>query len=189
MAVAGRDLAVHVDLDVHGGDRIVLSGRNGIGKTTLLRILAGQVGPASGTVEAATAVALLPQTHDELRTGQSVLDFFRSQIPMYEEDAEVFLQGYLFDLDEQRQPLRSLSAGQLRRLLLAVMVNSGAGVLLLDEPTNYLDFESLDVVEEALRHYAGTVIMVTHDQRFAENVGFDRQLTLDERGLSELVNA
>jgi len=108
---------------------------------------------------------------------------------MYEEDAEAFLEAYLFDLDEQRQPMRSLSAGQMRRLLLAILVNSGAGVLLLDEPTNYLDFESLEVVEEALRHFAGTVVMVTHDERFADNVGFGRQLRFDDSGLAELVAA
>ena len=189
VAVTGRALAAHVDLDIKGGDRIVLSGRNGVGKTTLLRILAGQLKPASGQVEATTRVGLLPQTHDELRTGQTVLDYFRSQIPMYEEDAEAFLEAYLFDADEQRQPMRSLSAGQMRRLLLAILVNSGAGVLLLDEPTNYLDFESLEVVEEALRHFAGTVVMVTHDERFADNVGFGRQLRFDDSGLAELVAA
>ncbi len=187
VAAGGRSLAEHVDLEVASGDRLLLSGRNGTGKTTLLRILAGQSAPHAGEVEVLTPVSLLPQVHDDLRTDQPALDFFRSRIAMYADDAEAFLEGYLFDLDEQRQPMRSLSAGQMRRLLLAIMVNSGAGVLLLDEPTNYLDFESLDVVEEALRRYTGTVIMVTHDQRFAENVGFHRQVMLDDGGLAQPV--
>jgi ATPase subunit of ABC transporter with duplicated ATPase domains len=162
----------------------VLSGRNGAGKTTLLRALAGELEPASGQIRREAEVALLPQTHDHLRTEQTVIDYFRSQVAMYADDAEELLAAYMFDLAEQRQTLRSPSAGELRRLLLAIIVNRGADVLLLDEPTNYLDFESLDVVEAALREYAGTIVMVTHDQRFAENVGHNRQLVLADLALT-----
>ncbi|WP_034590638.1 ABC-F family ATP-binding cassette domain-containing protein [Hamadaea tsunoensis] len=183
--VDGVPLIRDADLVVRGGDRIVLSGRNGAGKTTLLRTLVGQAAPLGGTVHLGAPVALLPQTHDELRTGQAAIDFFRSRVPMYLDDAEQLLQGYLFTLDELALPMRSLSAGQLRRLLLAVMVNSQARVLLLDEPTNYLDFDSLDVAEEALRAYPGTLIMVTHDRRFAENVGVTRHLHVAEGRLTE----
>ncbi|BCJ69089.1 ABC-F family ATP-binding cassette domain-containing protein [Polymorphospora rubra] len=140
----GRTLLDRVDLDVRGGDRILVTGRNGAGKTTLLRALA-DAGPA--------AVAVLPQTHDDLRVDVSVLDFFRSHVPVYVDDAERLLDGYLFGPDQWSVPLRTLSAGELRRLLLAVMVNSPARVLLLDEPTNYLDLDSLDVVEQALQAF------------------------------------
>jgi ATP-binding cassette subfamily F protein 3 len=91
---------------------------------------------------------------------------------MYVDEASATLAGYLFDADQQAQPIGTLSAGELRRLLLATMVNSGAPVLLLDEPTNFLDFDALDVVEEALREFRGTVLMVTHDRYFAEAVGY-----------------
>ncbi|MEV4346710.1 ABC-F family ATP-binding cassette domain-containing protein [Actinoplanes sp. NPDC049596] len=157
-------LLAGVDLTVRRGDRILVTGRNGAGKTTLLRAL-GQ------DVEA----AVLPQTSDGLRTDQSVMGFFREHVPVYVDDAEKLLQGHQFGPDQWEARLRSLSAGELRRLLLAVLVNSPARVLLLDEPTNFLDFDALDVVEEALRRYKGTLVVVTHDRYFAEAVGFGRR--------------
>jgi ATPase subunit of ABC transporter with duplicated ATPase domains len=164
VAHGDRVLLDDVDLDVARGDRILITGRNGAGKTTLLRALAG----------AGTEVAVLPQTSDGLRTGVTVLDFFRSRVPVYVDDAERLLQGHQFGPDQWDATLRSLSAGELRRLLLAVLVNSPARVLLLDEPTNFLDFDALDVVEEALRRYRGTLLTVTHDRYFADAVGHTR---------------
>jgi ATPase subunit of ABC transporter with duplicated ATPase domains len=158
-------------LSVPAGERVLVTGRNGTGKTTLLHALA----TPSDAVAVLAPAKLLPQTHDALRRGTSVLEYFRSQVPMYIDEAEATLAGYLFDTDQQAQPLRTLSAGELRRLLLAAIVNSGAEVLLLDEPTNYLDFDALDVVEEALRAFHGTLVMVTHDRYFAEAVGFTRR--------------
>jgi ATPase subunit of ABC transporter with duplicated ATPase domains len=84
-----------------------------------------------------------------------------------------------------RRQMLSLSAGELRRLLLATMVNSGAEVLLLDEPTNYLDFDSLDVVEAPLRAFTGTLVMVTHDRYLARAVGCTRRLVLDDGHVHE----
>ena len=118
---------------------------------------------------------MLPQTHDTLRTGTTVFDFFRGRVPVYAEDAERLLDAYLFGPDQWTARLRDLSAGELRRLLLAVLVNSPSRILVLDEPTNYLDFDALDVVEEALGAYRGTLLMVTHDRYFADRVGVSRR--------------
>jgi ATP-binding cassette subfamily F protein 3 len=156
------------------GDRILITGRNGAGKTTLLRALAGRLDPDGGGVKASEPLAVLPQTSDGLRTAVTVIDYFRSQVPVYAEDAERLLAGHLFGPDQWGATLRSLSAGELRRLLLAVLVNSPARVLLLDEPTNFLDFDALDVVEEALREFRGTLLTVTHDRYFADAVGHTR---------------
>ena len=164
VAYGARVLLDGVDLDVRRGDRILLTGRNGAGKTTLVRSLAA----------AGEQVAVLPQTDDGLRTGQSVMQFFRSRVPVYIDDAERLLQGHQFAPEQWDATMRSLSAGELRRLLLAVMVNSPARILLLDEPTNFLDLDALDVVEEALRRYRGTLLVVTHDRYFAGQIGLGR---------------
>jgi len=155
-----------VDMDIPSGELTALLGPNGAGKTTLLSALA-----TSPDVARLAPVALLPQVHDDLPGAASVLDFFRSRVAMYADDAEATLAAYLFEPDQR---LGTLSAGELRRLLLATMVNGGAEVLLLDEPTNYLDFDSLDVVEAALREFRGTIVMVTHDRYFAGSAGYTR---------------
>ena len=160
-------------LEIRAGDRVLVSGVNGAGKTTLLHALLDEV---------RVPAALLPQTHDHLRLDVTVLDFFRSRVPMYADDAEATLAGYFLD---GGQRLTTLSAGELRRLLLATMVNSGAEILLLDEPTNFLDFDSLDVVEAALRVYPGTIVMVTHDRYLARAVGCTRRLVLHDGHVDE----
>ncbi|MEU4426051.1 ABC-F family ATP-binding cassette domain-containing protein [Actinoplanes sp. NPDC024001] len=164
VAFGERVLLDHVDLDVTRGDRILITGRNGAGKTTLLRAIEDRYPEA----------AVLPQSDDALRTGASMLDFFRSRVPVYVDDAEKLLAGHQFEPEQWSAPVRELSAGELRRLLLAVVVNSPSRTLLLDEPTNYLDFEALDVVEEALRRYRGTLVFVSHDRYFADAVGHTR---------------
>lgn len=180
-----RTIAEGIDLTVRPGDRVIISGANGSGKTTLLRCLAGLASPAAGEISRAGEVALLPQTHDELRVAATVIDFFRSRVPVYVDEAEALLSAYLFDADQQRQPVRSLSAGELRRLLLATIVTSAVNVLLLDEPTNFLDFDALDVMEEALRAYQGTIVVVTHDAYLAKAIGCQRRLKLTDGRLTE----
>ena len=171
-----RTLVKDCDLVVRATDRIVLTGANGTGKSTLL----AEVAKVDG-------VALLPQTHDDLRLRVSVRDFFRSRVPVYIDEAEALLRAYLFDDVQQRQSLRTLSAGEMRRLLLATIVNSPARVLLLDEPTNYLDFDALDVLEEALRAYAGALIVVTHDAYLPQAIGCGRHLSLVDGQVTEEV--
>ncbi|MFI5930562.1 ABC-F family ATP-binding cassette domain-containing protein [Actinoplanes sp. NPDC051494] len=158
----GRTVIAAVTARIRRGDRILITGRNGSGKTSLLHALRD-----AATVD----VAVLPQTDDGLRTTVTVMQHFRSHVPVYAEDAERLLAAHQFGPDQWDATLRSLSSGELRRLLLAVMVNSPARVLLLDEPTNFLDFDALDVLEAALRSYRGTLVVVTHDRYFADAIG------------------
>jgi macrolide transport system ATP-binding/permease protein len=130
-------------------------------------------------------VSLLPQTHDELRLKVTVLDFFRSRVPVYIDEAEALLRAYLFDDGQRRQPLATLSAGELRRLLLATIVNGPADVILLDEPTNFLDFDALDVVEEALRAFDGALVVVTHDAVLPKSIACERHLVLADGRLHD----
>jgi ATPase subunit of ABC transporter with duplicated ATPase domains len=172
VALGGRAILRDVNLTVHSGERVLVSGRNGAGKSTLLRVFAGQLAPDSGEVTGRGV--LLPQTHDAVRSGVTVFDYLRSRLALYAEDAEQLLEAYLFGADQWNRPLSALSAGELRRLLLAVMANSPARVLLLDEPTNYLDFDALEVTERAFAEFRGTLLVVTHDARFAAAVGCSR---------------
>jgi ATPase subunit of ABC transporter with duplicated ATPase domains len=157
-----RTLLTIPTLEIRTGDRILISGPNGAGKSSLLNEIAARL-PDAG---------VLPQTHDHLRLDASVIDYFRSKVPIHPQDAENILTGYLFGEDQWHTALHTLSAGELRRLLLAIVVNQGARVLLLDEPTNYLDFDSLDVIERALTAFTGTIVTVTHDRYFADAIGF-----------------
>ncbi|MEP7023499.1 MAG: ATP-binding cassette domain-containing protein, partial [Actinomycetota bacterium] len=182
----GRRLLDIPSLQLAPGDRVLVSGANGSGKTTLLRALAGQITPDRGTVTTSCAPALLPQRHDALPPRMPVIDFFRSRVAVYADDAERLLDSYLFAEERWHAPLGTLSAGEARRLLLAVLVNGTSPVLLLDEPTNYLDFDALDVAEEALRAFRGTLVMVTHDRYFAERVGFTRHWRVAGGTVAEL---
>ena len=188
VSLGGRKVLRDVDLRVTHGDRILISGPNGAGKSTLLRTLTGRLEPDVGIVTS-TPTAMLPQRHEDLPLKATVLDYFRSQVPMYAEDAERLLSGYLFGPDEWHAPLRNMSEGEQRRLLLAALVNAGASVLALDEPTHYLDFDALDVVEAALAEYQGTLIMVTHDQYFADRVGYNRCWRVGDGAVTELASA
>jgi ATPase subunit of ABC transporter with duplicated ATPase domains len=181
----GRALLRDVSLEMRSGDRVLISGPNGAGKTTLLRVLAGQLRPDAGQVSGARETALLPQRHDDLPTGSTVLGYLRSRLPLYADEAEQLLAAYQFAPEQWRAPLRTLSDGEVRRLLLAAVVNSQSPVLLLDEPTHYLDFDALDVVEAALRAYPATLVMVTHDRYFADRVGFTRQLLVGNGRVSQ----
>ena len=176
VAFGERVLLDGVELDVRRGDRIVVTGRNGAGKTTLVRALAEAGGGE---------VAVLPQTSDGLRSGATVMEFFRARVPVYVDDAERLLAGHQFGPDQWEVRTWSLSAGELRRLVLAVLVSSAARVLVLDEPTNFLDFDALDVVEEALRRYRGTLVTVTHDRFFAEAVGYSRRWHVEGGAVAE----
>jgi ATPase subunit of ABC transporter with duplicated ATPase domains len=185
VGAGGRPLLRDVTLTIRAGDRVLVSGRNGAGKSTLLNVLGGRLTPDTGQVSFGQRPALLPQRHDHLPAAATVLGFLRSQLPLYADDAESLLAAYLFGPDQWGSQLRALSQGELRRLLIAVAVNSGAQVLMLDEPTHYLDFDALDVIEEALRAYHGTLIMVTHDMYFAARVGYTRHWQVGGGSLAE----
>ncbi|MGN6636141.1 MAG: ABC-F family ATP-binding cassette domain-containing protein [Oryzihumus sp.] len=161
VAAGERVVVRDASLRVRREDRILLSGANGAGKTSLLRALTPLLRDA----------AVLPQTHEHLPTGISALELFRRAVPMYFEEAEEVLEGFLFDAHDRERAVGDLSVGQVRRLLIATLVNTPSRVLVLDEPTNHLDFDSLEVVEAALAQYRGALLVVSHDEEFAERVG------------------
>jgi ATPase subunit of ABC transporter with duplicated ATPase domains len=163
-----------VSLVVKGRDRIAVTGANGAGKSTLFRVLAGELAPQSGSLVSEARVGVLPQTHNRLPLERTVLDHYRRAVIGHEHEARAVLGWFLFSQEQLFRPLGTLSAGERSRLLVAMLVMGGAELLLLDEPTNHLDFASIDVIEQALDEFRGTILTVSHDREFIRTIGCDR---------------
>ena len=159
------------------GDRVGILGPNGAGKTTLLKLLLGRLDPASGTLRHGTnlQVAYLDQQRaqlDETKTVQENVCPIGDVIPFGGRSLHVitYLSNFLFTPDRARSPLTRLSGGERNRLLLAKLFTQPANVLVLDEPTNDLDLETLDLLEELVLEFTGTLLVVSHDREFLDNV-------------------
>jgi len=159
------------------GDRVGLIGPNGAGKTTLLRLLLGELAPDSGTIRIGTGleVAYFDQLREQLDPERSVFDSVADGADFVEiggarKHVSGYLQDFLFPPDRIRTPVRALSGGERNRLLLARLFTRTFNLLVLDEPTNDLDIETLDLLEEMLIAYSGTLLLVSHDREFLDNV-------------------
>jgi ABC transport system ATP-binding/permease protein len=168
-----RDLS----LRVMRGDRIGLIGPNGSGKTTVLRLLMGELAPDEGTVRhgANVRIAYYDQQREQLDPERTVIDIVgdgndRVTINGHTRHVIGYLQDFLFPPERARSPVKALSGGERNRLLLARLLTRPVNVLVLDEPTNDLDLETLELLEEQLLEWAGTLLLVSHDRRFLENV-------------------
>jgi ATPase subunit of ABC transporter with duplicated ATPase domains len=179
-----------VDLAIDRGSKVVVLGLNGAGKTTLLRILAGIEPADTGTVNPGHGLRLgyYAQEHETLDISRSVLDNMLTASPeLNETEVRKILGSFLFSGDDVEKPARVLSGGEKTRLALAMLVVSAANVLLLDEPTNNLDPASRREILQALRDYAGAVVLVTHDPGAVEALQPDRVLVLPD-GVEDLWN-
>ena len=158
-------------------DRIGLIGANGTGKTTLLKLLLGQIAPTSGTVAHGTSmeVAYFDQSRDQFDINKTVIDVIgegREQITVNGRSRHVisYLSDFLFTPARARSPLKALSGGERARVLLAKLFSKSVNVLVMDEPTNDLDIETLELLEELLLQFDGTLLLVSHDRQFMDNV-------------------
>ena len=161
------------------GDRVGLIGPNGSGKTTLLRLLLGELEPDSGSIRMGTGleVAYFDQLREQLDPERSVFDSIADGADWIEAGGVAgrkhvlsYLQDFLFSPDRARTPVRALSGGERNRLLLARLFTRSFNLLVLDEPTNDLDIETLDLLEELLLDFSGTLLVVSHDRAFLDNV-------------------
>ena len=159
------------------GDRIGLIGPNGSGKTTLLRLLLGQIQPTSGTIKQGTnlQIAYFDQMRMKLDPNQTVADSIADGnefIVINDRKRHVmsYLADFLFTPVRARSPVRSLSGGEKNRLLLAQVFSKPANLLVMDEPTNDLDVETLELLEDLLINFDGTILLVSHDRSFLDNV-------------------
>ncbi len=159
------------------GDRIGLIGNNGVGKTTLLRLLLGDLEPQSGTIKHGTnlEIGYFDQLRQSLELDKSVaynVGEGRTYIKLNGKDRHVvgYLKGFLFSPKRAMTPVRALSGGERNRVILAKLFTRPANLLVLDEPTNDLDIETLEVLEARLCEFQGTLIVVSHDRDFLDNV-------------------
>ena len=159
------------------GDRIGLVGANGAGKSTLLKLILGELEPQSGSIRLGTnlKVAYFDQLRDQLDLDKSAVDNVSEGRDFIEIDGKAkhifsYLSDFLFSGERARTPLRALSGGERNRVLLAKLFSKSANLLVLDEPTNDLDVETLELLEEILTDYAGTVLLVSHDRAFLNNI-------------------
>jgi ATP-binding cassette subfamily F protein uup len=162
---------------IQRGDKIGIVGPNGSGKTTLLKILMGQLKPERGEIRLGTNVemAYFDQLRSQLDEGKSILDNIgqgRDVITINGKQRNLmgYLEDFLFTRERARAPISALSGGERNRLLLARLFTQPANLLILDEPTNDLDIETLEVLEDLLLEYDGTLLLVSHDRAFLNNI-------------------
>ncbi len=172
-----RPIVDNFSIRIMRGDRIGLIGPNGVGKTTLLRLLLGQLQPQSGKLDLGTnlKVAYFDQLREQLDPEKTVIDNVsegRDHIEINGNRRHIigYLGDFLFTPAQTRAKVKSLSGGERNRLLLARLFSKSANILVLDEPTNDLDLESLELLEEILSEFTGTVLLVSHDRAFLDNV-------------------
>lgn len=165
----------HFSCDISRGDRVGIVGANGCGKTTLLRLILGDLAPTSGSVELGTnlQIAYFDQMRKSLREDKTLIENLGDGQEYVVVDGQKrhilsYLQDFLFTPDRARGPISALSGGERNRLLLACLFSHPSNVLVMDEPTNDLDMETLDLLADLIAEYKGTVLLVSHDRAFLD---------------------
>jgi ATP-binding cassette subfamily F protein uup len=172
----GSEIIKDFSVEISRGDRVGIVGENGCGKTTLLKILLGELSPDKGSVRLGTnlQIAYFDQMRTRLREDKSLIENIgdgQEYVVLNGEKRHVlsYLQDFLFTAERARGPISALSGGEKNRLLLACLFSHPSNVLVLDEPTNDLDMETLDLLANLLAEYKGTVITVSHDRAFLDS--------------------
>jgi ATP-binding cassette, subfamily F, member 3 len=184
LAAGDKHLLSEAELWLERGEHVSLVGPNGAGKTTLIETLAGRRPLEKGKLRTGHNVDLgyLSQHAEELGTQGTVLEAAQRATGLTPNKARALLGRFLFSGAEAEKPVAGLSGGERRRLSLAILVQSGANLLILDEPTNHLDLESREALEDALRVFDGSVILVSHDRALLDAVG-TRTIAIENRTL------
>ena len=177
-----------VSFTVGRGSRIALRGPNGTGKTTLIKLLLGQLNPASGEISLGESVNVgyLSQEHESLQSTHTVLNELTEKTGMDSTLAHRLLAWLLVPREKMNQQVNTLSKGEQSKVLLAEIIASGANFIILDEPTNHLDIPAREAVEAALREYTGTLLVISHDRYFIDQINTNQHLYLESGNLKQV---
>ena len=189
-----HQLIANLDLSVERGDRLAIVGPNGCGKTTLLQLLLGELAPQEGSVVHGTRleIAYFDQELAQLEGNATVQESLLGGHDTIIVDGKPrhitsYLKDFLFTRDAASRPVRTLSGGERKRLLLARLFAMPANLLVMDEPTNDLDIETLELLEDLLQSYSGTLLLVSHDRAFINNVATSTLVFQGQGRISEHV--
>lgn len=172
MAYDSKELFKNLNLTIFKGDRIGIIGKNGVGKSTLLKIIVGKEIPKNGIIKIGERVKIgyYDQNHQGLTPENTIFQELIYNFPMSEEEARTLAGGFLFTDEEIDKKIKNLSGGEKARVAFMKLILEKPNFLILDEPTNHLDIYSREILEEALENYDGTILLVSHDRYFLENV-------------------
>lgn len=177
-----------LSLEVSYGSRVGIMGLNGSGKSTLLKTITGEMKPLEGKVEIGSGIKIgnMMQEHETLPRESTLLEFLSEKADLTSQDSYHKLSKFGFDERQVKLPISKLSPGGRARLLLALFSAQSVNVLVLDEPTNHLDLEALAALEETLKTYRGTVLLVSHDRYFLEKASLDATYVLSDGVLTRI---
>ena len=187
MGYGERILFKDLNLDIYRGEKIALIGANGIGKSTLFKIIMNEITPLSGGIKFGTNVnvSYFHQEQKTLNLDNTIIDeIWEDNKQLTQTSLRTMLGAFLFEGEEVFKKISTLSGGERARVAILKLILSNANLLLLDEPTNHLDIDSKEVLEEALSSYTGTIFTISHDRYFLNTV-VDKVLVLDENGITE----
>ena len=187
MGYGERILFKDLNLDIYRGEKVALIGANGIGKSTLFKIIMNEITPLSGDIKFVTNVnvSYFHQEQKTLNLDNTIIDeIWEDNKQLTQTSLRTMLGAFLFEGEEVFKKISTLSGGERARVAILKLILSNANLLLLDEPTNHLDIDSKEVLEEALSSYTGTIFTISHDRYFLNTV-VDKVLVLDENGITE----
>ena len=187
MGYGERILFKDLNLDIYRGEKVALIGANGIGKSTLFKIIMNEITPLSGDIKFGTNVnvSYFHQEQKTLNLDNTIIDeIWEDNKQLTQTSLRTLLGAFLFEGEEVFKKISTLSGGERARVAILKLILSNANLLLLDEPTNHLDIDSKEVLEEALSSYTGTIFTISHDRYFLNTV-VDKVLVLDENGITE----
>ena len=180
-----KNLFSNFSFSLLGSERVAIIGPNGIGKTTFLRLILGEVKPTKGETTITKNVGYLPQAPSEVDKDENVIDYFRKQVAVSEDEAKKILGQVLFS-DVSYKKIGDFSSGEIRRIQIAILFAKRPDLIILDEPTNHLDIYTIEMLEEALKRFKGGILVVSHDEWFLRNIGINRFLIFGKNG--EILN-